>query len=312
MAKLFSIVICVHNGQKYLNRVIDSLEKLKESDKLLDAILFVDNASSDNTADIIKQRMQNNSLIRYSFEEKLGLSEARKHAVYLESEWIIYFDDDNLPNENWLMEIEKSIMCNPKVGVLGGQNIARVEDDITEEEKINLYAIPGSLACHFAHMDEYMSGRRSTCEGAIFGAGMVVLRKILCHFLEEGWSLNSGRQGENLGAYEDTEIVNYAQKIGYEIGICKTAYLEHIIPLTRLSEQYLKRLRYEMDICYFRYIRSKTNGVTERRGLFFKAFLQYVYYQCKFLFSHDKVLKKRYKFLIISDVDNIKLFFQGV
>ncbi|HUM85018.1 MAG TPA: glycosyltransferase [Lachnospiraceae bacterium] len=77
MAKMmkhkFSIVICTYNGARTIGKVIDTISNQKNYDKFIDEIVVVDNASTDETKEIVLNKKKNNPDIIYSFESKSGL-----------------------------------------------------------------------------------------------------------------------------------------------------------------------------------------------------------------------------------------------
>jgi glycosyltransferase involved in cell wall biosynthesis len=92
-----SIIINCHNGGKYLREAIESVYAQTFQDWI---IIFFDNASSDNSAEIAKSY---NEKIKYIYHKNLiSLGAARKLAVaYADTEWIAFLDSDDLwyPNK---------------------------------------------------------------------------------------------------------------------------------------------------------------------------------------------------------------------
>ncbi len=228
--KMFSVVICTYNGAKNIEKVLDSILNCREIDTLVEEILVVDNASTDNLASTVHSYINRHPLVKYCYESNSGLSNARKRALDCSGEWIIYFDDDNLPCEHWLTESKQYISKNPNIGVFGGRNIACVQDELTEEQRLYLQCLKGNLACHYESYDDYSKKRNCSAKESVFGAGMTIKKSILSKLLESGWTKGLGRTGQNLGAYEDTEIILFALSSGYEMGILDEVYLYHLIP----------------------------------------------------------------------------------
>ncbi len=113
-----SVVICTHNRAKYLGTAIDSL---LEQDFDSFEILVVDNASTDNTKEVVKERLTKGNL-RYFYESKLGLNNARNAGVQeTQSDIIAYLDDDAMAIPQWLSQIYPAFVQNEKLGVAGGK-----------------------------------------------------------------------------------------------------------------------------------------------------------------------------------------------
>ena len=117
-APLISAIICTHNRDQYLGAAIDSL--LTQS---LDnyEVIVVNNASTDNTAEVAKARL-NNPKVRYIHEEKLGLSVARNTgAEAAKADIVAYLDDDAEASEVWLAELMAEFEQQEKVAIAGGK-----------------------------------------------------------------------------------------------------------------------------------------------------------------------------------------------
>jgi len=72
---MFSIIICTYNGTRTLRTVIDKVLSQNEYDKYIEQFIIVDNASTDETAKLIKS-YGSNSGITYSYESRSGLARA--------------------------------------------------------------------------------------------------------------------------------------------------------------------------------------------------------------------------------------------
>lgn len=114
-----SIVIPVHNAEKYLARCLDSIlgsrERLaKESEKLGKRpeleILLVDNRSGDRSAEIAKQyREQYPKLFKYFTQETPGAAATRNFgAKKAQGEYIWFVDADDYIDEAALVELWKA------------------------------------------------------------------------------------------------------------------------------------------------------------------------------------------------------------
>lgn len=96
MKKNISIVTAVYNGEKTLQRLIDSISVQKEADI---EFIIIDGGSSDNTVSIIKE---NKSVIDYWISEPdKGIYDAwNKGIVAASGDWIMFLgcDDVLMPN----------------------------------------------------------------------------------------------------------------------------------------------------------------------------------------------------------------------
>lgn len=89
--KKFSIIINCHNGEKFLSDAIESI--LSQTYKNWE-IIFVDNQSTDSSAEIAKS--YGDKVIYYRPHTFMELGEARNEAVVLtKGEWIAFLDCDD-------------------------------------------------------------------------------------------------------------------------------------------------------------------------------------------------------------------------
>ncbi|WP_312654559.1 glycosyltransferase [Proteiniclasticum sp.] len=299
MQKKLTLVICTYNGEKYLDEVIESIIFQKGFEDHVEKLKIVDNASSDNTKNIICKYQSINPRIEYIYEGNPGLSHARKHGALVDTEWIAYLDDDNILLPEWINEALSFISNNPKVGVFNGASIATIRDEITKKEVVMLNAIYQDLACTHVRMEDYDLNLLPAIKGP-FGAGMVLRAKPLKKFLDNGWTSNIGRQGKALGSGEDGEIANYVLEEGFDYGYNNQMALLHIIPKVRLQPIYVEKLMKGLNEGYYNYISGKKNFIFYR----FKTFIKSVYVllsnPIRLVLTSDEIKKLKYKLEIDS------------
>ena len=66
--KSFSVIIPTYNSEKYIVNCINSLLN-QNYDKSLIQILVIDDGSTDNTANIVKQTFKNNKIVEYHLKQ---------------------------------------------------------------------------------------------------------------------------------------------------------------------------------------------------------------------------------------------------
>ena len=308
MSKPFTVVICTYNGSKNIKEVLDSICACYELDKLVDQVIVVDNASTDNLKNIVLSYIKQNDIVTYVYEGRSGLSYARQNALLSKTEWVVYFDDDNLPSKNWFVDLKEKIDKEPNLGVLGGRNIAVVRDALSKDQLINLKTMKANLACHYSSMEDYQLGKNGVALKSIFGAGMTVRTSILRKFMENGWTKGIGRKKDSLGAYEDSEIVNYAINAGYGAGYCDTIYLLHILPAKRLESEYLFKLRRGMEKSEFDYILASDHPLRLRCKAFLRDIKKLIKYVCVWAFSKNEEKRRFSTYILISSLYGIRTF----
>ena len=240
MTFAISVVICSHNPQPaYINRVSDALklQTLPLSDWEL---LLVDNASQQPLSERIDLSWHPNA--RHILEAQLGVVYARLLGLKeSQGEISVFVDDDNVLDRDYLrlaLEIGESYAV---LGVWGGQ--ARPEFDGGSPEEWTRSAWPLLAISEF---DQDSWSNLEQAETLPVGAGMCIRRQVAQKYIdlvrEDPRRLSLGRRGELLVSCEDFDIALAALDIGLGTGKFARLKLTHIIPLRRLSEDYLLKL----------------------------------------------------------------------
>ena len=116
---LFSIVIPTYNRSDFIKKIIESFFKQSYTNFEL---IIVDDGSTDNTGEVVKQL--NDNRIRYYWKENGERGAARKFGASLaKGDYINYFDCDDIAYENHLQEAVKAIeeLNHPMVFYLGSE-----------------------------------------------------------------------------------------------------------------------------------------------------------------------------------------------
>jgi glycosyltransferase involved in cell wall biosynthesis len=86
-------------------------------------VIVVDNGSTDETPDLVKQLERRSATLRYVRQDRIGLSVARNTGVQSSRAPLVAFtDDDAVPSENWVeLLLERFQSLPQEVAVLGGE-----------------------------------------------------------------------------------------------------------------------------------------------------------------------------------------------
>lgn len=116
-----SVVVCTRNRAASLCRLLDSFRDMDVPPDLAWEIVIVDNGSSDNTAEMVAS-VRDALPIRYSVEERAGVSNARNHAVSIaRGRYLCWTDDDATVDKAWLTTYLKAFQAYPDAAVFGGR-----------------------------------------------------------------------------------------------------------------------------------------------------------------------------------------------
>lgn len=100
---LLTVAICSYNRCANLPRLVATLRR--QACPLPFEILVVDNNSSDDTQAVLAElAAQEGPRLRYCRETAQGITHARNRALQesLDSDFMLFIDDDELPGETWL------------------------------------------------------------------------------------------------------------------------------------------------------------------------------------------------------------------
>ncbi len=251
-----SVIICSHNPTTaYFNRVLDALKSQTLPQEKWE-LLLIDNASQEPLVDRIDLSWHPNS--RHVYEEKLGLVNARLRSLKeTHGKLCVFVDDDNVLDTDYLrFALEISETC-PMIGAWSGQIVPDFVGGTPEEWTRPMW---GLLALDQFEKDVWSN--IDMFETMPVGAGMCIRKAVgqqYVHLLEtDPRRLILGRRGQTgaiLASNEDTDMALSAIDIGLGIGKFTRLKLTHIIPTSRLTEEYLlkilKGIVYSMRVLHY-------------------------------------------------------------
>jgi glycosyltransferase involved in cell wall biosynthesis len=239
MKPLLSVIICTHDPRRnYLDKVLRALQAqslLSEKWELL----LIDNASKQLLSLEIDLTWHPNA--RHVREEQLGLTPARLRGIReAQAEVLVFVDDDNVLDSDYLelaLHISKD---HPFLGAWGGQ--IRAEFEVTPPNWTKSYW--GYLAIREFERDKWSN--LNLHETAPCGAGMCVRKIVAEKYADLVYSdqkrLELDRKGKLLMSGGDSDLAFTSCDIGLGTGQFTSLKLTHLMPASRLEEQYLMRL----------------------------------------------------------------------
>src|SRR5262245_17549789 len=115
-----SIVICTRNRASRLSGTLGALRALRTDHRY--EVIWVDNASTDDTAAVLKRELGDDPTARYVFGERMGLGAARNVGWKASRGKIVAFtDDDCRPSPDYVDAMVAAFSDYPDVGVIGGR-----------------------------------------------------------------------------------------------------------------------------------------------------------------------------------------------
>jgi glycosyltransferase involved in cell wall biosynthesis len=224
-----SLIICTYNGGLLLPPTIKHICKQETDNNINWEVLFINNASTDNTIEVIKSNWDSEIPMRIITENKKGLINARKKGL-IEAKYNIvsFIDDDNWIEKNWINEVYTTFNNNPEIGICGSQNKAKYETLPPDWFKwIETSFAVGEQGTEFQDVTQ--------SRGYVWGAGLSLRKDVYFSLIENGFSFFlTGRSGKELSAGEDTELCYAFILAGYQIWYNPQMKLTHYIPEKRL------------------------------------------------------------------------------
>jgi rhamnopyranosyl-N-acetylglucosaminyl-diphospho-decaprenol beta-1,3/1,4-galactofuranosyltransferase len=150
ISKVACVIVTYNNGDN-IGKLLDSL--LTQS-KPMEEIVVVDNASSDATPEIVKQKFPQVTLLANTSNTGVGggYAQGMEYAYQKGYEWIWLLDGDSLPKNTALEELEKAFASlrttHPKIGIVASCPV----NTLTNERyngvlwRSRLVAVPKQLA----------------------------------------------------------------------------------------------------------------------------------------------------------------------
>ena len=235
-----SIVICTHNGKNRLDKVLEHINCLDIPDNLFWEVLIVDNASTDDTAFWFKNSISAHDInfkISLVQEPKPGLNFARltgaRSAKY---DWLLFCDDDNLLEVNYVKIWFEAISTYQNLGAVGGRGIAEI--DCAIPDWFNNYAHSYAVGPQFGKTDFVRPGT------ALYGAGLFVLKTPVLNIINGGFKmLMSDRESGKLTSGGDLEWCYLLQLSGLILYYDERMIFKHQINSKRLHWTYYVQLK---------------------------------------------------------------------
>src|SRR5687767_658405 len=240
MTTEISVITCSHNPRPdYLERVLDALRK-QTLDKSRWEFLLIDNSSQDSLEARVDLSWHSNA--RHIREGKLGLTHARLRGIREASgDLLVFVDDDNVLDDDYLDEALRVAEEWPRLGAWGGQTRPGFEENPPDWTR----PYWSRLVIREFDSDRW-SNQPTQADTMPCGAGMCVRKTVVDYYAQlhdNGQrAIIMDRTGDSLLSGGDSDLAICACDIGLGMGLFTSLKLTHLIPSSRLTEDYLVRL----------------------------------------------------------------------
>lgn len=235
---LMTLALCTHNHRDRLERTLRDLGQLREPVSPWE-LLIVDNASSDGTAELLASASWRRPAcsVRIVREENLGLSNARNRAISeAAGEYLIFIDDDETPDPDWLVTYE-NVIRTEHPDAMGGRIEVLFEDG--ERPRWLQDEILGFLGrLDHGAPERKLEDPHTPIFGGNFGFRKEVFGRIGM------FDAGLGRKGAANTGGEDTEIYRRLIGAGCRVWWVPQAVIRHRIQAAKLRRGYFLDLHY--------------------------------------------------------------------
>jgi glycosyltransferase involved in cell wall biosynthesis len=236
-----TIAICAYNAAPRLECTLRALAEQRVPAGVQWELLFVDNASTDETAAKANELAKKWKLpLRLISQPTPGKIHAIRTAVTEAAAPILSFlDDDNLVEPDWIEQVLNFLAEHPNAGLVGPRIDAVFEDPAS---------VPADFEQKYAHAlavrnmgDQPVRLAPPDHDGPP-GAGMTGRTALFRSVLVDVACRLSGPKAGKLTRGEDSEISLIAWRLGWEMWYVPAMRMGHLLPPSRLKPEYIDRL----------------------------------------------------------------------
>lgn len=235
---VYTVALCTHNHLDRLRRTLADLAAITSPQAPWE-LLIVDNGCTDGTTEYLvsRQWLQPAAAVRVVREDRLGLSFARNRAIAeAEGDYIVFIDDDETPDADWLCAYERCIEREHPDAMGGAIDVLFVDGERPHWLQDELLGFIGKLS----HGDDahVLTDPSTPVFGGNFGFRKAVFERIGLFDTE------LGRRGTaNIGG-EDTEIYRRLLGAGCKVNWVPDSVIYHRIESVKLRRDYFLDLHF--------------------------------------------------------------------
>jgi len=236
MSVAYTVALCTHNHADRLARTLDDLRVL-HAPKASWELLIIDNGCTDSTPALLStHEWPAGWRVRVVREDKLGLSNARNCAIREAlGEYLIFIDDDETPNRDWLCAYERLIEAHAP-DAFGGPIEVLFEGERPVWLADELLGFLGQLnrADEVIPLTEPNTG---------FNGGNFGFRKDVCEAIGN-FDVDLGRKGSDNTGGEEVDFYRRLRAREFKVWWTPEAVIFHRIQAAKLRRSYFLDLHY--------------------------------------------------------------------
>jgi len=237
MSIAYSVALCTHNHVDRLRWTLSDLPQIR-SPKAAWEFLVIDNGSRDATPELLAQHSWPLGWeVRVVREENLGLSNARNRAIAeARGEYIIFMDDDETADPDWLCAFERLIET-VQPDAFGGRIKVLFEEDIRPAW------LSDELLGFLGELNRADSINPLVEPNTSFYGGNFGFRRSLCDTVGAFDSM-LGRKGSDNTGGEEVDFYRRLLAAGFKVWWTPEAVIHHRIQAMKLNRGYFRDLHF--------------------------------------------------------------------
>jgi len=304
-----SLIICCYNSASRLPETLRYIAHQEVGSDIIWELIIVNNASTDNTVSVAKTEWEKyscNTPFKIVDQPISGLSSARKKGIETSKhDYILFCDDDNWLDKNYVNIAFETMELHPKAGIIAGQTKGHFEipkpfwfDSVAQSYVVEK-PMPASGYLHSGR--EYLAG-----------AGMLIRKELINSMQSVGFEpILTGRLGKSLMSGEDYELCLVANYLGFRIYFEEKLNLIHFMSKERLNWDYFIKMTTVghaiPEVIYDLYRFGYKNSMSQKKKTFLHIYLKLIKtYSKDIVFPLYKVSIKE----LINFFKNFHLFFR--
>lgn len=238
MSIAYTVALCTHNHADRLVRTLGDVARLLAPQAPFE-FLVIDNGCRDGTSQLLSAHAWPQGWrVRVVREDKLGLSNARNRAIAeAQGEYVIFMDDDETPDPDWLCAFERLIR-QEHPDAFGGRIRVLFEDDRPPWLHDELLGFLGEL--HRSPKACPLTDPHASFYGGNFG-----FRKAVCERVGL-FDAMLGRKGSDNTGGEEVDFYRRLLAAGLSVWWTPDAVIHHRIQTAKLDRRYFLDLHYRM------------------------------------------------------------------
>jgi glycosyltransferase involved in cell wall biosynthesis len=238
-----TVTIQTYNRADCLRQTLRSLESLRCPDGIDYEILVVDNNSTDQTADVVREsRASLEARLRYVTESRQGISHARNRAIAeARGDVVCFIDDDVLVDSGWLAGHVDTYRADSRTVAVGGRVLLQWPEGWTRPA----WLTPDLQGC-LSGLDVEAEGPFMRFPRYPFGCNMSVRRDVAQQI--GGFHPELGRKKSGLISNEEKLFFRQIHAHGDQVAYAQEALVYHVVPWSRLTKTFFLRRAYAQGI----------------------------------------------------------------